>query len=103
MKDIKNKLNTILEQASCVKPACKNCESYKNGGCTFGCLNERVKITSPNYSCDNFKCVYSFNENTLDSLRDLLKDVERVEEGVKNLELLLSGKINENDFVDIVG
>lgn len=102
MKDIKNKLNSILEQLNCDKPACKNCKSYKNGGCSFGCVNERLKITTPNYSCNNFDAVYEFNERTKATLTDLLKDVERVDEGMKNLELLLAGKITETDFNDIV-
>lgn len=102
MNDIKNKLQTIIEQAGCEKRACKNCVSYKNGGCSFGNVNERVKITSPNYFCDNFKCTYEFNENTISALKDLLKDVERVDEGIKNLELLLNGKINESEFVNLV-
>ena len=102
MEDIKNRLKTIIEQAESDKPACKYCTSYKNGGCTYGCLNERVRLTAPNYSCDRFVANYGFNENTVDALKDLLKDVERVSEGVKNLELLLNGKINEKDFVDLV-
>ena len=102
MENIKNRLISILEHADCDKPACKNCVSYKNGGCSFGCVNERVKITTPNYSCDNFNGVYEFNETTLDALKDMLKDVEKIEESAKNLELLLSGKITETDFIDLV-
>ena len=101
MEQIKN-LEMIIEQASCVNPACKNCVSYKNNGCTFGCLNERVRLTAPNYSCNNFNARYSFNESTLDALKDLLKDAKRVNEGLKNFELLLSEKITEKDFVEMV-
>ena len=62
-----------------------------------------MRITSPNYSCDNFDANYNLNEDTIDTLRDLLKSVKRVDEGVKNLELLLSGKITEDEFNDLVG
>lgn len=103
MKEIKEKLQSIIEHAGCDKPACKNCVSYKNGGCSFGCVNERMRLTAPNYSCDNFNCVYSLNENTLESLKALLKDVERIEEGVKNLDLFLDGKIDEKDLAEIIG
>ena len=103
MENIKKELSQIIEQASCVTPKCQNCKSYKKGGCTFGCVNERMRITSPNYSCDNFDGVFTFNENTIDILKDLLKAAERVDEGMKNLDLLLSGKITEDEFKDIVG
>ena len=103
MENIKKVLSEIIEQASCSTPKCCNCKSYKNGGCSFGCLNERVRLTSPNYSCDNFDGVYKFNESTLDTLKDLLKDFERVDEGIKNLTLLLDGKISEDEFNDLVG
>lgn len=102
MEDIKTKLQTIIEQAEADKPACKNCVSYNNGCCTSKCVNERVKLTAPNYSCGDFKSAYTFNESTLSALKDLLKDMNRVDEGVKNLELLLSGKIDENEFVNLV-
>ena len=103
MENIKKVLSEIIEQASCVSPKCQNCTSYKHGGCSWGCLNERVKLTTPNYSCDHFNAVYKFNENTLDNLKDLLKAAERVDEGMKNLNLLLNGKITEEDFNDLVG
>ena len=103
MENIKKRLSEIIEQASCVTPKCQNCQSYKTGGCSFGCVNERVRITSPNYSCENFNANYTLNEKTLDNLKDLLKAAERVDEGMKNLDLLLSGKINEDEFNDIVG
>ena len=102
MNNIKEKLQTIIEQAECTKPACKNCVSYKNGGCSFGCVNERLKLTTENYSCDNFNSLYGFNEDTICVLKDLLKDIKRIDESVKNFELLLSGKITEKDFIDIV-
>lgn len=103
MENIKKELSAIIEQASCVTPKCLNCKSYKKGGCTYGCLNERVRLTSPNYSCDNFDSVFAFSEKTVDTLKDLLKAVERVDEGLKNLNLLIEGKISEDDFNDIVG
>ena len=103
MENIKKKLSEIIEQASTVSPKCQYCQSYKSGGCSFGCVNERVRITSPDYSCENFNANYSLNEKTLDNLKDLLKAVERVDEGAKNLELLLSGKITEDEFNDLIG
>ena len=103
MENIKNRLSEIIEQASCVTPKCQYCQSYKSGGCSFGCLNEKVRITSPNYSCEHFNANYTLNEKTLDNLKDLLKAVERVDEGAKNLELLLTGKITEDEFNDLVG
>ena len=102
MENIKERLSEIIEQASCVTSKCQYCKSYKQGGCSFGCVNERLRITSPNYSCDNFDANYPFNESTIDILRDLLKTYERVDEGLKNLELLLAGKITEEEFKDIV-
>ena len=103
MENIKEKLSEILEQASCDTKKCKYCKSYKSGVCVFGSVNERMRITSPNYSCDNFDANYNLNEDTIDTLRDLLKSVKRVDEGVKNLELLLAGKITEDEFNDLVG
>ena len=110
-KDIVNKINLIIEQSNIDSPKCKNCANHCDGACTFGCVNERSmgkymfsqrKLTSPDYSCDNFKPVYSLSENTVDALRDMVKDIERVNEDIMNLELMLNGKINENDFVDLV-
>jgi hypothetical protein len=103
MENIKNKLSKIIEQAGCETPKCKNCKNYNGNGCTFGCLNERVRITSPNYSCKNFDGNYVFEEKTIDNLKDLLKIANRLDEGIKNLDLLLDGKISEKDFNDIVG
>lgn len=111
MKDLKDKVELIIEQSTLVKPTCKNCKSYINGTCTFGCVNERNiygyrmntgKLTTPDYSCSNFESTYSFNEDTVDVLNDVLKDIARVNEAKKNLELLLSGKITESDFVEIM-
>ena len=109
--DIVNKINLIIEQSNSESPKCKNCANHCDGACTFGCVNERSmgkymfsqrKLTSPDYSCDNFKPVYSLSENTVDTLRDMVKDIERVNEDIMNLELMLNGKINESDFVELV-
>ena len=109
--DIVNKINLIIEQSNNENPKCKNCANHCDGACTFGCVNERSvgkylfsqrKLTSPDYSCDNFKPVYSLSENTVDALRDMVKDIERVNEDIMNLELMLNGKINESDFVELV-
>ena len=110
-KDIVNKINMIIEQSNNECPKCKNCINHCDGACTFGCVNERSvgrylfsqkRLTTPDYSCDNFKPVYSLNENTIDTLRDMVKDIERVNEDIINLELMLIGKINESEFVDLV-
>lgn len=103
MENIKKVLSEIIEQASCEDPKCQFCKSYKTGGCSWGCLNERVRLTSPNYSCEHFDKVYNLSEKTIDTLKDLLKNYERVDEGIKNLSLLLEGKITEEDFNDLVG
>ena len=111
MENLKNKIERIIEQSNCDKPACKNCKSFCDGKCMFGSVNERNgikyrlnngRITSPDYSCDNFDVIYNINESTVDILRDMIKDIERVNEGKLNLELFLNGKITENDFVDIM-
>lgn len=111
MKDLKEKIELIIEQSTSEKPKCKNCKSFSNGTCLFGCVNERNrygyrlntgKLTSPDYSCSNFDGVYNFNENTVDVLNDIIKDIERVNEAKKNIDLLLNGKITESDFVDIM-
>lgn len=110
-KDIVNKINLIIEQSNVDNPKCKNCVSHCDGACTFGCVNERSvgkylfsqkKLTSPDYSCDNFKPVYSLNENAVDALRDMVRDIEKVNEDIMNLELMLDGKIDENEFVELV-
>ena len=110
-KDIVNKINLIIEQSNNENPKCKNCVNHCDGACTFGCVNERSvgryifshkKLTSPDYSCDNFKPIQSLNENTVDTLKDMIKDIERVNEDIMNLELMLTGKINESEFVELV-
>ena len=109
--DIVNKINLIIEQSNSENPKCKNCANHSDGACTFGCVNERSvgrylfsqkKLTSPDYSCDNFKPVYSLSENTVDALRDIVKDIEKVNEDIMNLELMLNGKINESEFTELV-
>ena len=110
-KDIVNKINLIIEQSNNERPKCKNCANHCDGACTFRCVNERSvgrylfsqkKLTSPDYSCDNFKPVYSLSENTIDALRDMVKDIEKVNEDIMNLELMLNGKINESEFTELV-
>lgn len=110
-RDIVNKINLIIEQSNNENPKCKNCVSHCDGACTFGCVNERSsgkyifsqrKLTSPDYSCSNFKSIYNLSENTVDTLKDMVKDIEKVNEDVMNLELMLVGKITENEFVELV-
>lgn len=110
-KDIVNKINLIIEQSDSEYPKCKNCINHYDGACTFGCVNERSggryifsqkKLTSPEYSCNNFKPVYSLSENTVDTLRDMVKEIEKVNEDIMNLEMMLNGKINESEFVELV-
>ena len=96
------KLELIIEQSNTDAPACKNCCSYKNGGCSFGCMNERLRITSPSYSCSNFSAKYNLSESTVDIIRDIKSDLERVNEGLMNIKLLLSGKIDEKDFNEMM-
>lgn len=111
MKDLKDKIELIIEQSCSDKKMCKNCKSFTNGTCTFGCVNERNgygyrlntgKLTSPEYSCSNFKSEYDFSEDTIHVFEDVLKDIERVNEAEKNIKLLLNNKITESDFVDIM-
>ena len=110
-KDIIKKINLIIEQSNVENPKCKNCVSHCDGACTFGCVNERSagkylfsqrKLTTPEYSCGNFRPIYNLNENTVEVLKDMVKDIERVNEDIMNLGLMLDGKINENEFIDIV-
>ena len=103
MENIKEKMSEIIEQAGCDTKKCQYCKSYKSGGCSYGCVNERLRITSPNYSCEHFDANYAFNEKTVEVMKDLLKNYERVDEGIKNLDLLLAGKISEEEFIDLVG
>jgi hypothetical protein len=42
------------------------------------------------------------NENTVDTLRDMVKEIEKVNEDIMNLEMMLNGKINESEFVELV-
>lgn len=109
-RDIVNKINLIIEQSNSENPKCKNCVSHCDGACTFGCVNERSagkylfsqrKLTSPDYSCVNFNAIYNLSENTVDALRDMVKDIEKVNEDIMNLELMLAGKINESEFVEL--
>ena len=60
------------------------------------------KLTSPDYSCNNFKPVYNLNENTVDLLKDIVRDIEKVNEDIMNLDLMLDGKINESEFIELV-
>ncbi len=110
-KDIVNKINLIIEQSNIETPKCKNCISHCDGACTFGCVNERSagkylfsqrKLTTPEYSCANFKPVYNLSENTVETLKDMVQDIVRVNESIMNLDLMLAGKINENEFIDLV-
>lgn len=112
MKELKDKIELIIEQSTSDRPACKNCVSYCNGNCMFGCVNERNSngyklnvgsVTTPEYSCSNFKSVYNFSGDVVDVLENIIKDIERVNDAKKNLSLLLEGKISESDFVDIMG
>lgn len=111
IKELKNKLNLIVEHCSAEKTACRNCSFYNDNTCNFGCVNERNgiryrvntgKLTTPDYSCSHFNNTYKFNNDTVDVLKDILEDIKRVEDAEKNIELLLCGKINESDFVDIM-
>ena len=69
---------------------------------SISAIFSQKKLTSPEYSCDNFKPVYNLNENTVNALRDMVKDIEKVNEDIMNLEMMLNGKINESEFVDLV-
>lgn len=110
-KDVVNKINLIIEKSNNDSPKCKNCKSFFDDTCTFGCVNERNgirylvsqrKLTSPNYSCENFNPIYDLKENTVDILRDMIKNIEKVNEDIKNFGLMFDGKINENEFVELV-
>lgn len=109
--EFKNKIIKIIEKANSDKPACKNCKSYNDGMCMFGCVNERNGIgyrlnngrrTTEDYSCDNFDVVYNISENTKNTLNEIIKDIDRVNEDAINLELFLSGRINENEFNEML-
>lgn len=109
--ELKNRIISIIEKSNSDKPACKNCKSYNDGICTFGCVNERNgikyrlnngRMTTAEYSCDNFKTEYNLSEDTKKTLVTLMEDIDRVNEGVTNLDLLLSGKITENEFNELL-
>lgn len=107
--ELKNKINAIIEQSNTDKPACKNCKRYCDGTCLTDKVNEmngngynKVKMTTPNYFCSEFDVRYNISENTRESLNTLLKDLERVNEATMALDMLLAGKINENDFNEIL-
>ena len=107
--ELKNKINDIIEQSNTDKPACKNCKRYCDGTCLSGKVNEmngngysKVKMTTPNYSCSEFDVRYNISEDTRDSLRTLLNDLQRVNEATMALDMLLAGKINENEFNEIL-
>lgn len=110
--ELKDRIQTIIEKSNSDKPACKNCKSYCDGICSFGSVNERNgnryrfsngKATTPDYSCSNFDIVYNLSERTKETLTNLMKDIDRVNEGAVNLELLLSGRMSEEDFNEILG
>jgi hypothetical protein len=109
--ELKERISNIIEKSNNDKPACKNCEKYVDGGCSLGCVNERnghkyhfnnIKITTPDYACNCFRPVYNLSENTKDTLRNLIEDIDRVNESITNLDLLLDGKINEDEFNEIL-
>ena len=111
-KDIANKINLIIEQSNSENPKCKNCTSYCDGGCVFGSVNERCidgkylfaqkKLTTPEYSCKNFRPVYCLDESTVEVLRDMVQDIERVNESIMNFDLMMNGKLSESEFVELV-
>jgi hypothetical protein len=109
--ELKDKITNIIEQSNTDKPACKNCKRYCDGTCMTEKVNEmngngyifrKAKVTTPDYSCGEFDVRYSISENTRDSLRTLLKDIERVNEGTMALDLFLSGKVNENELNEML-
>lgn len=106
-----DRINSIIEKSNVDVPKCKNCKNYCDGSCNIDCVNERnggayrfanTKITTPDYSCDRFESTYKLSEGTLDNLRDLISDINRVNEGIKGLDLLLSGKISEDEYNEIL-
>lgn len=109
--ELKNKIIDIIEKSNSDKPACKNCKSYCDGICKSGVVNERNgnkyrinngKMTTPDYSCNDFDVVYNLSEDTKETLNNIIKDIDRVNESEKNLDLLLSGKLSEDDFNEIL-
>lgn len=108
--ELKEKINSIIEKSN-DKPACKNCKSYNEGICTFGCVNERNgkgyrfnngRMTTEDYSCGNFEVAVNITEETRDTLRNIIKDIDKVNEENLNLNLFLSGKITEEEFNEIL-
>ena len=99
MENIKEKLSEIIEQAGCDTKKCQYCKSYKNGGCSYGCLNERVRLTSPNYYCDHFDANYALNENTLDNLKDLLRQLKELMKVQRTLNSSLLGKLQKMNLM----
>ena len=59
-------------------------------------------MTTPDYSCNDFDVVYNLSEDTKETLNNIIKDIDRVNESEKNLDLLLSGKLSEDDFNEIL-
>lgn len=109
--ELKNKIVAIIEKSNSDKPACKNCKTYNDGICMLDCVNERNGIgyrfnngrrTTPDYYCDNFNVVYKLSEDTKETLETLIKDIDRVNEGAINLELFISGRIDEKDFNEMM-
>lgn len=109
--ELKNKIVAIIEKSNSDKPACKNCKTYNDGICLLGCVNERNGIgyrlnngrrTTPDYSCENFNVVYKLSEDTKETLENLIKDIDRVNEGAINLDLFISGRIDENEFNEMM-
>ncbi len=100
---VRNDIVNIIEKSNVEEPICKNCKSYQDGVCTFGSVNGRNnKVTTPNYSCENFDNLYKFSTNTKDILNNIIKDIDRVDTSIKNLDLLLKGDITEDDFNDFL-
>lgn len=109
---LKNKIESIIEHSDANTKVCRNCKSYSDGMCMFCKVNERIggkynfsngKVTTPEYSCENFDSMYKISERTVETLINVIRDIDRVNEASKNIELLLSGKISEEDFNEILG
>lgn len=109
--ELKNKIIDIIEKSNSDKPVCKNCKSYCDGVCKACVVNERNgnryrinngKMTTPDYSCNDFDVMYNLSEDTKETLINIIKDIDRVNESEKNLDLLLSGKLSEDDFNEIL-
>ena len=46
--------------------------------------------------------MYNISEDTKETLNNIIKDIDRVNESEKNLNLFLSGKLSEDDFNEIL-